>query len=343
MKAMVLKAKNSPFVLETVPDPVPGPGEAVARVLACGAGLTIHHTRAGRMPVEYPRIIGHEITGEIVAVGQRRDRAAERRRGHRLLLSHLRPLPLVPHQPRDAVRQPARATSGATWTAATPSTSSCAARSFLKLPPGLDWRKHPAEIGVICDAIATPVKVIRKARVTPHDTVAVFGAGGGLGVHMLKVARWAHARKVIARGRDGLEVRDLRESGGRRHGGRLGRAGRRAAARADRRQGRGRRDRLRVRERHAGGGAEGARQGRALRDARRAAASRSPSTPRTSCARRPSSSAAATPRARKCSIRSSSSRAASCGRSSPRRRRSRRPRRSTSGSTRGSSPGARRS
>src|SRR6185436_14285955 len=70
MKAMVLKARNQPFVLETVPDPVPAPGEAVARVLACGAGLTIHHTRAGRAPVEYPRIIGHEITGEIVAVGQ---------------------------------------------------------------------------------------------------------------------------------------------------------------------------------------------------------------------------------------------------------------------------------
>ena len=51
MKAMLLKGKNQPLVLETVPDPVPGPGEAVARVLACGAGLTIHHVRAGRVPV----------------------------------------------------------------------------------------------------------------------------------------------------------------------------------------------------------------------------------------------------------------------------------------------------
>jgi propanol-preferring alcohol dehydrogenase len=32
----------------------------------------------------------------------------------------------------------------------------------------------------------------------PTDTVAVIGAGGGLGVHMLMVSRWAHARKVIA-------------------------------------------------------------------------------------------------------------------------------------------------
>ena len=70
MKAMILKAPQTPLVLETVPDPVAGPGEAVARVLACGAGLTIHHARAGRQPIKTPRILGHEITGEIVAVGQ---------------------------------------------------------------------------------------------------------------------------------------------------------------------------------------------------------------------------------------------------------------------------------
>ncbi|MCZ6763856.1 MAG: alcohol dehydrogenase catalytic domain-containing protein, partial [Alphaproteobacteria bacterium] len=69
MKAMVLKAANTPFVLEDVPDPTPGPGEAVARVLACGSGLTIQHVKAGRMKVEFPRIIGHEITAEIVEIG----------------------------------------------------------------------------------------------------------------------------------------------------------------------------------------------------------------------------------------------------------------------------------
>ena len=69
MKAMVLKAANTPLALENVPDPTPGAGEAVAKVLACGAGLTVHHARAGRIKVDYPRILGHEIAGEIVAVG----------------------------------------------------------------------------------------------------------------------------------------------------------------------------------------------------------------------------------------------------------------------------------
>ena len=69
MKAMVLKGPNTPFVLSNVPDPIPGPGEAVARVLACGSGLTIQHIKAGRIAADFPRIIGHEITGEIVAIG----------------------------------------------------------------------------------------------------------------------------------------------------------------------------------------------------------------------------------------------------------------------------------
>lgn len=197
MKAMVLTAKNTPFVLENVPDPVPGPGEAVARVLACGAGLTIHHTRVGRVAVNYPRIIGHEITGEIVALGQG---ATELKTG-------------------DAVTAYFYLTCGRCHWCRINRETLCddfggyvgrevdggyaeyiklPAKNFIKLPPGLDWRKQPAEIGVICDAIATPVKVIRKARVTPNDAVVVFGAGGGLGVHMLMLARWARARKVIA-------------------------------------------------------------------------------------------------------------------------------------------------
>ncbi|MDH3242739.1 MAG: alcohol dehydrogenase catalytic domain-containing protein, partial [Alphaproteobacteria bacterium] len=69
MKAMVLEAPNTAFVLKQVPDPEPGPGEAVVRVLACGSGLTIQHVKAGRTPAGFPLIIGHEIAGEIVEVG----------------------------------------------------------------------------------------------------------------------------------------------------------------------------------------------------------------------------------------------------------------------------------
>ena len=197
MKAMVLKAANTPLVLETVPDPVPGPGEAVARVLACGAGLTIHHARAGRVPVTYPRILGHEIAGEIVALGSGVDRL---KTGDAvtayfyLTCGHCKWCRID----RETLCENFGGYVGRETDGGYAEYIKLPARNFMKLPPELDWRKHAAELGVICDAIATPIKVIRRARVTPSDTVAVFGAGGGLGVHMLIVARWARARKVIA-------------------------------------------------------------------------------------------------------------------------------------------------
>ena len=66
MKALVSHGPNQPFSLENVADPIPGPGEAVAKILACGAGLTVQHVKAGRSPVPFPRILGHEISAEIV-------------------------------------------------------------------------------------------------------------------------------------------------------------------------------------------------------------------------------------------------------------------------------------
>ena len=197
MKAMLLTGPGKPFSFENVPDPVPDAGEAVARVLACGAGLTVHHARAGRLKVDYPRILGHEITGEIVATGAG----------------------VTSVRPGDGVTAYFYLTCGeCRWCRINRQTLcdnfggyvgrevdggyaeyiKLPASAFIRIPEGLEWRSHPAEAGVVCDAIATPLKVTRRARLAPTDTVAVFGAGGGLGVHMLQVARWAHARKVIA-------------------------------------------------------------------------------------------------------------------------------------------------
>jgi D-arabinose 1-dehydrogenase-like Zn-dependent alcohol dehydrogenase len=70
------------------------------------------------------------------------------------------------------------------------------ASCFIRLPEGLDYKHHPAEVGVLCDAVATPYKVIRRARIAPLEQVAVIGAGGGVGIHMVMMARWAHARVI---------------------------------------------------------------------------------------------------------------------------------------------------
>ena len=211
MKALVLHEAGAPFSLEEVPDPAPGPDDAVAKVIACGAGLTIQHVKAGRTGVGFPRIIGHEITGVIEAVGRNVTGLA----------------------PGDPVTAYFYLTCGQCRWCRIGRETLCTnfggyvgracdggyaelirlpARNFIPLPPGLDWQGSPAEIGVITDAVATPVKVLRHAGVVAGETVAVFGAGGGLGIHMIMLARWAHAR-VIAVEIDGGKHDDCRRAG----------------------------------------------------------------------------------------------------------------------------------
>jgi propanol-preferring alcohol dehydrogenase len=49
---------------------------------------------------------------------------------------------------------------------------------------------------VVTDALATPYKVLRRAQIKAGETVAVIGAGGGLGIHQVMMAKWARARVI---------------------------------------------------------------------------------------------------------------------------------------------------
>jgi D-arabinose 1-dehydrogenase-like Zn-dependent alcohol dehydrogenase len=195
MKAMLLKGPNLPFEPVELPDPVPGAGEAVARVITCGSGLTIQHVKAGRRAIPFPRVLGHEITGEIVAVGPGVAGLAAGdpvtayfylNCGHcRWCLAQLEPL-----CPNSGGNVGLNCDGGYAEYLKLP------AHIFIKIPAGVDYKRHPAEMGVITDALATPYKVLRRARVAPGETVAVFGAGGGVGIHQVMMAKWAHARVI---------------------------------------------------------------------------------------------------------------------------------------------------
>ncbi len=195
MKAMVLRKKGEPFVMEERPDPAAGPGEAVARVIACGSGLTIHHARAGRARVNYPVIIGHEVLGKVVEVGAGvKDHATGDIVTVYTYLScgHCRWCRID----RESLCDNLAGFVGRHVDGGYAEYIKLPARNFIPVPEGIDYRNHPAEAAVISDAIVTPYKVIRRARIAPLETVAVFGAGGGLGIHMVMMARWAHARVV---------------------------------------------------------------------------------------------------------------------------------------------------
>ncbi|MCL6615389.1 MAG: alcohol dehydrogenase catalytic domain-containing protein, partial [Firmicutes bacterium] len=77
MRAMLLEAPGRPLRPAEVPIPEPGPGEILLRVLACGLCRTDLHIADGELTAaRLPLIPGHQIVGEVVAVGEETARFA---------------------------------------------------------------------------------------------------------------------------------------------------------------------------------------------------------------------------------------------------------------------------
>ena len=67
MRAMVLEAARDPLVETDLPDPEPGPGQALLRVLACGVCRTDLHVVDGELTrPKLPLVPGHEVIAEVL-------------------------------------------------------------------------------------------------------------------------------------------------------------------------------------------------------------------------------------------------------------------------------------
>lgn len=70
MHAMVMTAPEEPLVLTPLPIPTPAAGQVLLRVHACGVCRTDLHVLDGELPhPKLPLILGHEIVGEVIAMG----------------------------------------------------------------------------------------------------------------------------------------------------------------------------------------------------------------------------------------------------------------------------------
>ena len=81
MRAMQLAAPapaaEAPLKLVKLPVPQPGPGQVLLRVLACGVCRTDLHILEGELPPHLsPVVPGHQIVGEVVALGAGAERIA---------------------------------------------------------------------------------------------------------------------------------------------------------------------------------------------------------------------------------------------------------------------------
>lgn len=71
MKAAVFHGLGKPLAIETVPDPICGPGDVLMRINYCGiCGSDLHATQEGVFVVPDGTILGHEVAAEVVEVGR---------------------------------------------------------------------------------------------------------------------------------------------------------------------------------------------------------------------------------------------------------------------------------
>ena len=186
MRAMVLPAFGAPLRLQTVPRPTVGPTDVLLRVRAAGVGLTVVIMTAnpGRV-TSFPRIPGHEVAGEVVEVGAEVSTVAV---GERVVCHFYLTCGACRfcRSGRETLCTAFRGFVGQASDGGYAEYMAVPARNVTPIPAGVS----DVDAAIASDAIATPYHACREeARVGPGDTVLVVGAGGGVGIHGVQMAK----------------------------------------------------------------------------------------------------------------------------------------------------------
>jgi acryloyl-coenzyme A reductase len=194
MKAIVVRQPGGldAMRLETIPDPVAGPKDVIIKVEACGVCFHDVLTRNGTLKsgVKMPCVLGHEISGVVVDVGRDVTRFKAGQKVATAQRYHI---------------------CGACRFCRSSRETLCAERKFLgdygmvggyaeyvaveddnvaALPEGVPL----AEASIAACAIGTALNGIRDVgQVKMGESVLVTGAGGGVGLHAVQLARLAGA------------------------------------------------------------------------------------------------------------------------------------------------------
>jgi L-iditol 2-dehydrogenase len=173
-------------VVEQLPDPTPGPGEVVCRVLACGVcGSDVSETYVSR---KLPAVLGHEVVGEVLETGAGVAAVAA---GDRVVIHH--------HAPCGACRRCRRGheTLCEQFRATALDPGGFAERVRLTAPlVGELMHLGPVEpvAGTFVEPLGCVLRALDRAGLRPGDALLVVGAGSN---GLLAVAA-ARARAVEA-------------------------------------------------------------------------------------------------------------------------------------------------
>lgn len=201
MHAMVLHEYGPPENLtwQEVPDPVPGPGEALLRVGAVSVDLFQMEFRSGRaLQVPLPRIIGNGPAGEVAALGAGVDGHAI---GERVVVcnnvscGHCRYCRIGRETLCAGLNNHRGGMIGAHRDGGYAEYVAVPARNLIPLPDTVSFE----QACLIPNTIAPVVKACAaRARIRPSETAVVVGAGGGMGLHAVQAARVCGARVIAA-------------------------------------------------------------------------------------------------------------------------------------------------
>ncbi len=93
MRAAVVRAHSGPFIVEELQDPEPAAEEILVRVAACGVCHTDLHVHNGSVTFPMPCVLGHEVSGTVVATG---DGVEDLRPGDRVAAGFIMPCGTCP-------------------------------------------------------------------------------------------------------------------------------------------------------------------------------------------------------------------------------------------------------
>src|SRR6185369_13816989 len=191
MKAIRLTEPGQPLQMSEVPVPSVGARDVLVRVKAAGICHSDVHYRAGRSRVHpLPLTLGHEVAGLVEEVGSE---AAEFRRGDRVCVHYLATCGECP--------QCLRGTEQFCRSGAMIGKHRDGGYAEFLLMPARSLFRLPAEISFEAGAImmcssATALHSLKKARLQPGESVAVFGLGG-LGISAVQLAKALGAGEVF--------------------------------------------------------------------------------------------------------------------------------------------------
>ena len=197
MKAVRIHQFGGPEVLtyEEIPDPKPRKDQVLVRVRACALNHLDIFVRQGLPGVNLPHILGSDIAGEIVEVGEY---VSDLKPGQRVLLAPMyfcnhcaKCVAGLQNQCRQFTVLGNAVDGGNCELIAVPAVNA------ISIPDRLDFNEAASLPLVFVTAWHM---LIGRAAIRPAQTVLVLGANSGVGIAAIQIARLFHARVIATAG-----------------------------------------------------------------------------------------------------------------------------------------------